>query len=120
MYTLPTGGHMKRAYMHRWISGRAEPASALFAQVFAQAKPAVIASMIMVLAASSTLAAVTPSVTHAAPKARGEKAAGAGSTVAQSAGSSLANVPGRPLAELMNPDGTVNLGTGFSGTLDMA
>src|SRR5688500_9462974 len=25
---------------------------------------------------------------------------------------------GRPLAELLNPDGTLNLGTGVSGTLD--
>ncbi|MFL5732932.1 MAG: hypothetical protein ACJ78Q_06990 [Chloroflexia bacterium] len=34
--------------------------------------------------------------------------------------SPAATLPGRPLAEMLNPDGTLNLGTGFSGTLDVA
>src|SRR5438552_8284624 len=46
---------------------------------------------------------------------------GSGSTLA-SASPALpaASLPGRPLAELLNPDGTLNLNTGYSGTLNPA
>src|SRR2546428_4221649 len=34
--------------------------------------------------------------------------------------SPAASLPGRPLAELLNSDGTLNLNTGYSGTLNPA
>src|SRR4051812_19027244 len=89
-------------------------------------KPAIIAVTIMILAASSMLALVSPS--HAAPlpmivgeRAGGSKAAGSTTgAVAQGTGSSHDDAKGRPLAEMLNTDGTLNLGTGFSGSLNMA
>src|SRR5438552_1792116 len=45
-------------------------------------------------------------------------AQGSGSTPASA--SPAASQPGRPLAELLNSDGTMNLSTGFSGTVDIA
>src|SRR5579859_6574555 len=50
-------------------------------------------------------------------------AAGAPSAPAAAAPAGTAAAPanhGRPLAELLNPDGTLNLHTGYSGTLDPA
>src|SRR5439155_1301223 len=80
-------------------------------------KLAVIAATIMALAAGSMLSPVS----HAAPVPPQEKAVGGGGrTVSQGTGNSPARVAGRPVAELLNPDGTLNLGTGFNGTLDLA
>src|SRR3954469_1719465 len=108
MRTLLTGGHMRRAYEQ------------------GPAKLAIIAITIIILAAGSMLALVSPS--HAAPlplvlgeRTGGGKAVGSTpGTVAQSTGSSRDDEKGRPLAEMLNPDGTMNLRTGFSGSLDMA
>ena len=79
-------------------------------------KLGMVAVAVMVLAAVSML--LFASQSHAAPLGPG--AGTAGSTISQGAGESPDGTKGRPVAELLNPDGTVNLGTGFSGSLDMA
>src|SRR4051812_42849276 len=80
-------------------------------------KLAIIAVTIMVIGASSTLAPVS----HAALSPLQVKALSGGATTAASdAGNSPASVPGRPVAEMLNADGTLNLDSGFNGSLDMA
>ncbi len=50
----------------------------------------------------------------------GSTAAGSGPARAAVAPARAGAAAGRPLADLLNPDGTVNLHTGFSGSLDTA
>src|SRR3954452_459222 len=116
--TLLTGGNMNRSYEQ----GRANMMPKQALTLFAPARLAVIAVIIAVLAAGAMLA---PAL-RADARPLGEKAgpsAGstvAGSTVAGAAGNAVGDNKGRPLAEMLNPDGTMNLRTGFSGSVDMA
>ena len=64
-----------------------------------KAKPALALFLSMLIAATMMAPGLGPTPAMAAP---------------------AATLPGRPLAELLNPDGTLNLGTGFNGTLDLA
>src|SRR3954453_9248878 len=121
MHRLITGGDMDRLHKQGWASGKAKAALAQYVTV----KLAIIAAIIMVLAAGSTLALASQS--YAAPLP-GEKAVSSKTTGSERntgpQGQGVDTPPGsakaRPLGELLNPDGTVNLGTGFSGSLDVA
>src|SRR5690349_3701665 len=84
-------------------------------------KPVIIAITILILAAASMFAVISPS--HAASLAMVPGERSGGSQVAGSTGSASSSIDGkekRPLGELLNPDGTMNLDTGFSGSVDMA